>query len=203
MGLDTKDALAVIFANYLKRGLEGSYDQLGQSKFGEKLKNQSQSTKYLIEAILNSLSVVVDQKVNKNSLIGKVLVDVGTDAAPELARRILDGAKENLKKSENSSEIELAKLLLELSNEELTRFLDLLLEKDPQEVVEVISYLSQFDSDEILRLVLLPKEAFTKYTRVFGRKIVEFQKTKPKKKPKPTVEVLIEKIRQKRLQRRR
>ena len=202
------DAVATIVASYTKRVLEGFYNQFGQTEFVQKLQGQDPKIKYALEAGSYLITAFLEQKVARNTIFKKVLMDVATDAPPELAKRIINGARETIKQSATTKEeTELANLILELDDEKLKQFLGWAFESSPEERERVLKHLAQFSDDEKLRLVQLPNEVLSQHTAVFGKTQSEpsltatvTEKSPPGTSEKTTTEKLVEKIKAKRLQ---
>jgi hypothetical protein len=85
--------------------MEGNvYDRVIDTKIGQKFKNLDKKAVYGIEIGLNFLTTVLDQNFNDNTAVKKFIKEVGLDAASELSKRLINGAKKD--SSDNSDNTE-------------------------------------------------------------------------------------------------
>ena len=97
----TLNSLAVFAAGYAKRWMEGGvYDRLFKTKYGEKIKRLDKKAAYGIEFGLNFLTSILDQKMLEDTALKKFIKEIGMDAASELSKRLINGAKKD--SSENT-----------------------------------------------------------------------------------------------------
>ncbi len=91
-----KRGLSVFGSCYIKRWLEGCYDQLMDMPAVAKLKAISPGTKLAIEALLYAVTAYAEQKLSDRSPLGLMVKTVLMDAAPEISRRLLKDARTDL-----------------------------------------------------------------------------------------------------------
>jgi hypothetical protein len=169
MAKERSDSLALFISNYLKRMLEESYNQFGKSKICQMLKSQNSAVKYAIEAMLYSLSVFLNQEVSQNSVFKRVLVEIGTDAAPELAKRIINGAKQQLQETNAPTEDKkLAAKILDLDPASLQRFLQDFISMEPVERGRVAKQISGLDKAKLEKLIRLPLETLKQFAQMIN-----------------------------------
>lgn len=200
MPINIRDASTSVFKDYGRRLMEEVYDKMVESKVFESIRNKPEPLKYAIEALLYSVSAVLGQKFPQKNMFQKTFAGIANDAAPELAKRIINGAKKRVADNEisNPKVSRLAALVLELTDEPLNKFLDSLLTLDPEKRQTVLAYISSFDPEEALRLILLPEGVLTKHAEIFGRK-EKLKEPKIEAGKSNTVEELTQRIRAKRL----
>ena len=159
MDSQTKNGLAVIAANYLKRILEKPYDQIFETEFGKKLQQIDDKAKYLIEFTLNALTAYLDQKIAQNSPLKRFIQEVGLDAAPEISARMLKGFKSDLQKTASSpKEKDLAHILLQLKDKEFQDILTWLYTKSPDERKAAIRQVTGLSLEELMTYIKLSGE---------------------------------------------
>lgn len=86
-----KNAIAVILSGYAKRLLENQYDRIFETAAGKEIKRLDDHYRYGMELGLNFLNAFFEQHIVDNTPFKKFLKLVGTDAAPELSKRIING----------------------------------------------------------------------------------------------------------------
>jgi hypothetical protein len=157
------NALAVFSAGYLKRWLEKNlYDKAFQSEIGQKLGSLDAKEKYAIEAGLNLLTAFFDQKLTGDTVLLKILKQVGTDVAPEISSRLVQGVKGHVKESASTpKDKDLADVLAEMDGQVLIDLLKWLSEADPKEKTEVLSLLSRLSSENIAKIAKLSPSLLT------------------------------------------
>lgn len=80
--------------NYAKRWMEeGVYDRAFETAAGRKTQNLSIGTRYAIEAALSASSAVLIRSSEDDGLLAKALKELGSDIAPELAKRLINGKR--------------------------------------------------------------------------------------------------------------
>lgn len=154
------NGLAVFSAGYLKRWLEGNfYDKIFKTKLGEKLKGLDKKALYGIEFGLNTLMAFFEQKLAEDTALKKFVKEVGVDMGPEISKRLINNAKEQLiTNAKSSEEKELVNVLLELNDKTLIDLLNWLYDIESSERAEVLKQLSRFSFDEIAKLAQLTHE---------------------------------------------
>jgi hypothetical protein len=155
----TLNLLAVFASGYAKRWMESNYDRLMRTAVGEKLSSLGPIQKHAIEAGLYALMAFADQKLKADTPLKKFLTEVVKDAPPEIAKRLINGAKGELKADAEhlqSLEEKLAvQTLLELDVQTLTSLLEWLANSDSQERHEIAARLQNFSREEIEKLAKL------------------------------------------------
>jgi hypothetical protein len=141
-----------ILANYVKRWMEGNaYDRLFSTKIGNQLKDLNSSTKYFVEAVLNVLSAFFEGKLEGDGLLRKMVKEVGSDAAPEISKRILNHA------SKPEEQIA-AQILSTLDPLQLKVILDWLYISPTDERTFLFRWLSGLSKEEIEKFASLSVE---------------------------------------------
>jgi len=164
-------ALPVVAASYLKRGLETLYDQAIQTGFGKKLTALSPAKKYTIEAILYALTAVLESRMAANSKLGKLLREVAVDIGPEMSKRIINGAREEVAEmvavAKNPVEKDLLDALLSLGDSDLSGFIRWLsqtsLERD-----KIFNQLSLLSAEQVAKILKLPDAEKDQFLKFFG-----------------------------------
>jgi hypothetical protein len=152
--------LATFSAGYMKRWLERNlYDRIFRTDLGEKLKSLDKKARYGIEFGLNLLTAFFDRKLSEDTALKKFVKEVAIDIGPEISRRLINSAKEQLiTNAESSEDKELVNVLLELDDQTLIALLDWLYNVEPAERKRILEQLSQLSFDEVVRLAQLTPE---------------------------------------------
>ncbi len=160
--MDNKDkkilnSLAVFSAGYMKRWLEGNlYDRIFKTELGEKLKSLDKKARYGIEFCLNLLTTFFEQKLSEDTALKKFVKEVGIDVGPEISKRLINNAKEQLISNASSiEEKELVSVLLELEDKILIDLLNWLYNVEPTERTKTLKQLSRLSFDKLNRLAQL------------------------------------------------
>jgi hypothetical protein len=152
----TLNSLAIFASGYAKRWMESNYDKLMRTAAGKKLTSLGSTQKYAIEAGLYALMTYADQKLKTDTPLKKFLTEVGKDAAPEIAKRIINGAKRELEidggRLRSPEEKLAAQSLLELDTEALTKLLEWVESSDQAERGEAMSRLRGLSKDELEKI---------------------------------------------------
>lgn len=155
---------AVFGSCYIKRWLEGQYDQLGDLPAVAKLKSLSTGSKLGIEAILYSLTAYAEQKLTDQSPLGLMAKTVLMDAAPEIASRLMMDVRADLV-GESSGEAvvderrqAVARKLLTLQNNELLGILVSMEDMDDSTRVKFLSFAASASEEEFATFSALPQE---------------------------------------------
>lgn len=154
------NGLAVFSSAYLKRWLEGHfYDRIFETQLGERLKTLDKKAKYGIEFGLNLLTAFFDEKLSEDTALKRFVKEVGIDAGPEISKRLINKAKEQLSKNaESPEEKELVNVLLQLEDKTLIDLLNWLYNIEATERSEAVKQLSRLSFDEVARLAQLTPE---------------------------------------------
>lgn len=165
----TKNFLAVFSAGYMKRFLDGSfYDKIFNTEFGKKIKGLDKRIGYGIECGLNLLTAFFDQKLAEDTALKKFLKEVGVDVGPEISKRLIQNARENIiNHAESPEDKELINILLELDDQALINLLNWLYRVDAKERTEIVKHLSHLSLDEITKLAQLSPENMERFFRLF------------------------------------
>ncbi|MEK7203842.1 MAG: hypothetical protein AAB627_02055 [Patescibacteria group bacterium] len=156
-------------ANYTKRLAESGYDELFKTSFFRWLVSLSPWKKYSIETILYVITTVLDQRLPENSLFREYAKQVVLDAAPEISKRMVNGARD-----------ELAVLMGTARNPEEKEFLSVVLSLGDDDISGLIRWLShtELERESILhQLSGLPEEQKLKFLRLSDEnkeKLMEF-----------------------------
>ena len=158
------NGLAVFSASYMKRWLEGHfYDKIFETQFGEKLKTLDKKAKYGIEFGLNLLTAFFDQKLSDDTILKRFIKELGLDVGPELSKRLINNAKEQLSNNADSpEERELVNVLLQLEDKTLIGLLNWLYEIDGTQREKVLKQISSLSLDEVVKLAQLTPENIEK-----------------------------------------
>jgi len=150
----TTELIPVFAANYAKRFLEGLYDQAFQTGFGQRLTALPQWRKYAIEFVLNALAAFFERKLKENTAFRKFVKEVAVDAAPEMAKRLINGVKQDILASATTpEEKEVAQILLELEDRDLLGLIKWLCENEPLEIRRITGQLWRLTPEGVSRLM--------------------------------------------------
>lgn len=161
--------LAVFVSGYIKRFIEGQYDQFFTTEWGQKLKSLSQAQKLTVEAVLNILNVWLYEKINRNSALGLLVKEVTSDVPPEVSARMLADVKTELGKAmATPEEKSFFGQLLELQDAELKELLTFLCSTDPTTKRTVIAELRGLSASEMARLAKLEPAQLQQFAMLMG-----------------------------------
>lgn len=170
------NGLAVFASGYTKRWMEGNYDKFMETDVGKKLKSMTPTSKYALEAALYALMAYADQNIQGNTPVSMFLKEVTKDAPPELAKRFINGVKNQLKtdaeKLSNPEQKLAAQSLLQLNDKDLSELLRWLSETPRHDLREVTTFLDSLSKDELQRFCSLSadqKKLFLELTQVLQR----------------------------------
>jgi len=155
---------AVFGSCYIKRWLEGQYDQLMDLPPVAKLKSLSTGTKFGIEAILYALTALAEQRISDQSPLGLMAKTVLMDAAPEIASRLMKDARADLTTASSpssgvgQSEQAVASKLLALENGTLLGILTSIEEMDDAKRASFVSFAANASNEELSKFVALTVE---------------------------------------------
>lgn len=160
-------------ANYSKRFLERGYDQAFKNKFGQWIVGLSPWKKYSLEAILYAVTTVLDDRLPANSLFKKYASQVGLDAAPELSKRMINGARDEIvamaATARNTEEKELIFIIFSLDDKDISDLIRWLgqtkLERD-----KILGRFSLFSTEQKAKFLRLSDEDKEKLAEIFGPK---------------------------------
>jgi predicted hydrocarbon binding protein len=79
--------LAVVLANYAKRKLETEYDKLAETDLGQAIRKLNGKNKRALEFVMYLIAAATETRMNEAGFWQKVAKEIGSDAAPELAKR--------------------------------------------------------------------------------------------------------------------
>ena len=89
-----KRGLAITLSGYTKRWMEsGVYDRLMDTGLGQQLKGLDPKAKFGIEGGLYVLTAILDQKFSEDTAIKTLIKELGMDAGPEIAKRMINGGE--------------------------------------------------------------------------------------------------------------
>lgn len=180
---EEKGSVGVLLAGYAKRFLEGYYDELIETELGQKIVSQDKRVRYGIELILNLLTVFFDQKLAGNTTLKRFVKEVLSDTGPEMAKRIVNGAKEVRGELKDLAETPQEKLLievfLELENKELFDLLNWFYSIEPGKVKKVLQFFKNFSSQDLRRIVGFDEKKRNEFIGLFVG-AVEKKEGKPK-----------------------
>lgn len=178
-------------ANYTKRFLEKGYDQAFRTRFGQWLISLSPWKKYSLEALLYGVTSLLDDRLPADSPIRKYASQVGLDAPPEISKRMINGARD-----------EIAVMLATARNSEEKEPLSIILSLDDQDISDLIRWFGQtgLERNKILgQLSLLSVEQKTKFFRLSDEgkeRLIEFFGPEEKEDQRPSEPTLSEVVRQ-------
>ncbi len=165
------ELLPVFAANYAKRFLEHVYDNAFDTPLGQKLAAMGKSKKYAVEFGLNLLTAFFEDRLAENTKLKKFVKEVGIDMAPEISKRMINGAREEVLASAGTAEErEMAQVLLGLEDKELIGLLNWLYEKPAAEKMSVLGQLSLMSVEQIARLMRFSVEDREKFFGVLDPK---------------------------------
>lgn len=155
---------SVLGSCYVKRWLEGRYDQLGDLPAIAKLKSLSTGTKLGVEAILYALTAYAEQRLSDQSPLGFMAKTVLMDAAPEIAGRLMVDARKELTGVSNSTppaekpKPEVAKKLLTLKDKDLLATLIAIEDMDDATRVAFLTFAAAASEEEVAKFATLSGE---------------------------------------------
>ena len=165
------ELIPVFLANYAKRFLEKGYDRAFQTKLGRKFLGLGDKKKYAIEFALYVLTAFFEKRLAGNTKLVKFAKEVGIDAAPEISKRMINGARAEISSSAGTSEEkELVDLFLSLGDEDLTEAVKWFCGKDFREKNELLSWIATLPSWQLARLLKLSAEEREKFFDVLNPK---------------------------------
>ncbi|TSC89028.1 MAG: hypothetical protein G01um10142_547 [Parcubacteria group bacterium Gr01-1014_2] len=145
-----------IVAKYAKRGLERLYDRAFETPLGQKLKSLGMPKKYVLEFLLYNLTELFESRWKDNTGLRHFLKEVTVDVSPEIAKRMINGVREEILASVETApaeEKELASFLLELEDQDLIELINWLYQKTSAEIKQILVYLRLFSAEQIARLM--------------------------------------------------
>ena len=185
------ELLPVFAANYAKRFMEHVYDNAFQTPLGRKLVAIGKSKKYAVEFGLNLLTAFFEDRLAENTKLKKFVKEVGIDVAPEISKRMINGAREEvLASAATDEEKELARILLALEDKELIELLNWLYEKPVTEKMSVLGQLSLMSAEQIARLMRFSTEDREKF---FG--ILSPDESKPEEAKQEILKAMTDDVR--------
>jgi len=155
---------AVFGSCYIKRWLEGRYDQLMDLPAVAKLKALSTGTKFGIEAILYALTAFAEQRFSDQSPLGLMAKTVLMDAAPEIASRLMKDARTDLTTASSpgsgfgQSEQSVASKLLAMENGALLGILTSIEDMDDATRARFLSFAANATKEELTKFGTLTEE---------------------------------------------
>jgi len=156
MNVNPTEFLPVFAANYAKRSLEYLYDNAFKTPLGQRFLTLGTAKKYAVEFFLNALSSFFELRFKESTSLRKFAKELVTDAAPEVSKRLINGAKHEIEESAKTlEEKELARLLLELEDKDLLGLLNWLYGKGGLEIRTISFQLSRLSPEEIAKLMNL------------------------------------------------
>ena len=171
------ELLPVFAANYVKRFLEHVYDNAFKTPLGQKLAAMGKSKKYAVEFGLNLLTAFFESRLAENTGLKKFVAEIGIDVAPEVSKRLINGARsEILASAKTADEKEMADLLLGLEDAELIGLLDWFYKKPGSETATILGQLSLMSAEQVARLMRFSVEDREKFFDILN----------PKAKPEKT-----------------
>ncbi len=102
---ETRQSLAVFASGYAKRWLDQQYDKLDNVPQWQQLKSLDPKVKYTLEAGLYTLLAYLDRKCASDTPLQKFFREVIKDAPPELAKRLLSEARQEISADSKSAEV--------------------------------------------------------------------------------------------------
>lgn len=158
------ELLPVFAANYVKRFMERVYDSAFDTPLGRKLVAVGKSKKYAVEFGLNFLTAFFEERLAENTKLRKLVKEVGIDVAPEISKRMINGAREEISLSaKTAEEREIAQVLLELDDKTLFDLLNWLYEKPLPELRTTLSQLFLMSAEQVARLMRFSAEDREKF----------------------------------------
>lgn len=156
-GFDMSKGMAIMLSGYIKRMLEGKYDDLAEAEFFQKLKEMGMPTKYALEAISYFATAVMDQNFTVDSTFKSVLKEVLMDSGSELSKRLINGDQQ-MANVKSPGQKMIIRALLELDAETVKKFTDWMNTTTPEERVIILKGMRGFSAGEISKLLELSPE---------------------------------------------
>ena len=180
-------ATVTFAAGYAKRVMEGQYNRLKASEFGQQSISLSRPKKLVIEAALNGIVAYLSTKESQlaNTPVKAFLWEVAKDAPSELSKRLLNGDHAKGAASQPPAVIDVAAApedeatvvedLLKMPTEQLAVFLTWLQNATPEERHSMAEAMSRLSEEEQAKIATLSPEQAK----------VLLQSLPPKDKPDP------------------
>ncbi len=161
------ELLPVVAANYTKRWMEHVYDNAFQTPLGQKLAAMALPKRYAVEFGLNVLASFFEDRLAENTGLKKFVKEVTVDAAPEISKRMINGAREEIVASAKTlEEKEVARLLFELEDQELIELMSWLYGISLLERRRVIHLLSLLPAEQLSRLMNFSADQKEKFIQI-------------------------------------
>ena len=147
-------------ASYAKRWLEGNfYDRAFATSAGRKLVALDEKHKYGIEFCLYALTGFYEGKLAEDTVLKKIVKEIGIDAPPEIGKRMINGAKARIReRAKTDGEKASVETLLELDDEVLLEILKWLYEHEDQERQKILRHVCSLNKEELIELARIDKE---------------------------------------------
>ena len=150
------NSLAVIISGYSRRWMESYYDKLFETDIGQKLKSLDDPYRYGIELGLNLLNAFFEQNFVDDSALKKLVKQIGTDAAPEISKRLINHVKESARSEKNTPEAaSVFNVLLTLDDQTLIKLLEWLYSTEAMERHRIFKQVSRLSADELKKITEL------------------------------------------------
>jgi hypothetical protein len=151
-------------SGYGRRMAEPHYDRIAETDFFKKLKQQDKPVKYLLEAVNNAITALIDQKIDDATPLRKLLKEVFMDSSSELNKRLLNGESSQKIMAEKSGSLDTAErnylaALLMLEETKMDILLKWILALDDRERAETMHSLRNLNPEELEKLANLSPEA--------------------------------------------
>lgn len=155
-------------ASLTKRLLEKPYDNVFKSWLGQWLVNLSPWKKHSIEGVLYVLTALLDDRLPENSILRKYAKEVVLDAAPEISKRMINGARKEISSlalGVNPLEKELLDAVLSLEDEDLAKLIQWFgrPDREQRKILAALSILSPEQLAKVFRLSAEEKEKFFEF----------------------------------------
>jgi hypothetical protein len=157
--INLKDWLVSVGSGYGRRFAEPGYDKIAEMPFFQKLKQQSSSVKYLIEAFSNAITAFADQKIDDATPLRKLIKEIFMDSSSELNKRLINGEPvkkllvENVSRISSSKEQDFLAILLTMEEKQLVPFLEQLILLTREERADLVRSLRGMPAENMLRFV--------------------------------------------------
>lgn len=162
--------LPSIVANLAKRLSEKNiYDRFFQTELARRLVRLSPWKKYSLEMIMYFITAVLDKKLPENSFFRKFAKEVALDTAAEVSKRMINGAREDIKMltavAESPVEKEFFSAILSLEDSDIDGLIRWLSHTELEQE-RILRQLARFSFEQQVRFYQLSEEIKEKLVRL-------------------------------------
>lgn len=169
-----KRGIAIALSGYARRWMEsGVYDRLMNTELGKQLKELDPKAKYGIEGGLYVLTAILEQKFGEDTALKVLVRELGMDAGPEIAKRMINGSEVQPQSSATTAHARPTALgsgqlaLLALNQDELSELLLWLSSIEMERRQRLIVGIARLTSEELSKFMALEKQGRERFAQYF------------------------------------